>query len=124
MGGRPRAHGRGARAPRRRTALEGDLRHRAARRRAGEADGRPRGAAARRADDLADRQRLAPRAVEPQDLARDRRDAAAQLGRADSGELEVDALVMTASWALMMAAMMLPTAAPAIARHARAGDGV
>ena len=31
---------------------------------------------------------------------------------------------MTTSWAPMMAAMMLPTAASAIARHARAGDGL
>ena len=32
--------------------------------------------------------------------------------------------MMSASWAPMMAAMMLPSAAPAIARRARERDGV
>src|SRR5439155_9571545 len=123
VGRRAGGRRRDPRAPRRRAALEGDLRHRAARRRAGEAHRRPRRPRAGRPHHHDDQRGLAARPRQPEDPARDRRAAAAPPAARATGGRRGDEVMMTASWVPMMAAMMLPVAAPAIVRRARADDG-
>ena len=74
-GRRARFQRRDARSARDRAALEGHVRHRAARRRPGQAHGRPRRARAGGLTGSLISDGLAARAGEPQDAARDRRDA-------------------------------------------------
>ena len=108
-----------ARAPRGRAAVEGDLRHRAARRRAGQADRRPRRLRARQPA-CARWSATAGRGCWPTSRPCSRPASRCRTAcRSAQGRRGAGAVVMTLSWAPMMAAMMLPSAAPAIARRAR-----